>query len=358
MVKKRSESNAVGNSKYTDLNMTGYPAKIDSKDSSNTGFNPNMKGFWSAGDKNLPAGQLPDYNMAEHVNSLSDAVIAIQRILGPNPHINFKGGNTTGTVSKRIRDAEDKDAYYDNRYGGTGWKTSFGQTILTHTHGGGSNQAPKILLTSEVQGKLGKVNIDLTASRGITGADIRMSPSSATKISDAVDDKLSTSQGGTIKKDLSVEGNMMYRTYREWSAGEIATGTRVTDTKTTDNISRRFSGKTRQEIVAEHVPNLLAGKYVMGVRAKISSRTSESLLFLGFYENDGSWVSMNDVYIKGTDFPTANKWHMFYLVFDHEPLNSAGRNGIRIRRLETNNNVNLDFDCAWIMPTHPAVFDR
>lgn len=360
MVRKRSESNAVGNRKFIDLNMSGYPERIDSKDSTNLGFNPNMKGFWSAGDKNLPAGQLPDYNMAEHVNSISDGLMAIQRILGTNPHVDYKGGNTEGTVSDRIRAAEDKDAYYDRRYGGIGWRPAFGQTILTHTHGGGNQQAPKITLTTEVQGKLPKDNVDLSAETGLTGADIRMSPTVSTKISVAINDKLSTSQGGTIQKDLEVLGKFQNRTYREWTAMDSPRGTRITDTRTLDHSAKRFSGSTQQEIIAEPVQNLLSGKYVMGVRVKVSSRTSDTVLMLGFYEHkqNGGWVEKSRVDIRGNEFDATNKWQMFYLVFDHEPEDARGHNGIRIRRLATSSNVNLDFDCAWVMPTHPAVFDR
>lgn len=361
MAGNRSESNAVGNSKYSDLNMTFYPTQIDSKVSGNAGYNPNMKGFWSAGDSKLPAGQEPDYNYAEHVNALADAVMAIQRILGINPHIDYKGGNTGGTVSTRIAAAENKDAYYDKRYGGQNWSTGIGQTILTHTHGGGLYEAPKIDLVGEVSGKLKKANIDLAQSTGITGADLAMSPTVSTKIVDAVNDKLSISQGGVVQKNLSVQGEFAYRTYREWSASGISTGSSVTATNTLENVARRYTGTATQNIVAEAVPNLLCGKYVLGVRVRTNSRPTEAILKLGFYEYSQStkaWTTKAEKWIAGTDFTATNTWQMFYLVFDHETLDSTGHNGLRIVKDSTNSSINLDFDCAWIMPVHPAVFDK
>jgi hypothetical protein len=362
MAGTRSESNAVGNGKFTDLNMSFYPTQIDSKTSGDPGYNPNMKGFWSAGDQNLPAGKEPDYNMAEHVNALADAIMAMQRILGINPHIDFKGGNTTGTVSTRIAAAENKDAYYDKRYGGVNWNTTLGQTLLTHTHGGGLYEAPKINLVDEVSGKLSKANIDLAQATGITGADIAMSSSQSTKIVDAVNDKLSISQGGIIKKDLGILGRMENRTYREWTATDITTGTQITAVTTLENVARRYTGTASQSIIAQSVPNLLMGKYVLGVRVRIGSRVSENVLRLGFYEWNNTtdqWVSKNVKYIKGTDFNSTTEWQMFYLVFDHESIDSTGHNGLRVVKETTSaTNINLDFDCAWIMPVHPAVFDK
>lgn len=357
----RSENNAVGNTKFTDLNMTFYPAKIDNKIQGQNGYNPNLKGFWSAGDNNLPTGTDPDFNMAEHVNALADAVIAVQRILGINPHVDSKGGNTTGTVATRIAAAENKDAYYDQRYGGATWSTSLGQTILTHTHGGGQSQAPKISLSGEVTGKLAKANIDLAQSTGITGEDLYMSGAVSTRISDAVNDKLSSSQGGTIRKGLEVQGKFSNRTYREWTALTVTTGSAITAGNTLENTARRYAGTAGQNIVAESVPNLLCGKYVLGVRMRINSPVEEEVFRLSWREYSQStktWTFRGDTAISGTDFAAVDQWQMFYLVFDHETLDSTGHNTLAIQKSTTNANINLDFDCAWIMPVHPAVFDK
>jgi hypothetical protein len=358
MAGNRSESNAVGNSKFTDLNMSFYPTQVDSKVVGNPGYNPNLKGFWSAGDKDLPAGQEPDYNMAEHVNALADAVMAIQRILGVNPHIDFKGGNTTGTVSTRIAAAENKDAYYDKRYGGQNWTTALGQTILTHTHGGGLYEAPKINLADEVSGKLKKINIDITQATGITGEDLAMSRTSSTKISDALNDKLSISQGGTIEKGIVVKGFNYTRTSADWIPSEMQKGSLVNSSGTTKSgVMRRATGTGSLYFIDERLNVLEYGKYVLGVRMKVNTRDSATVATLRTYNWNGStWVSGGSKSIKGTDFEAANQWQMFYLVFDAE---SVGQNGMIVRagKAATTASVTLDMDSAFVMPTHPAVFD-
>lgn len=360
MVKTRSERDAVGNSRYTDLNMSFYPAQVDSKTVGTAGYNPNMKGFWSAGDLQLPAGQDPDYNMAEHVNALADAVIALQRIIGANPQIDFKGIDK-GTVKERISAAENKDAYYDKRYGGQNWTTALGQTILTHTHGGGLNQAPKINLSSEITGQIAKANMNLTQATGLTGADVFMSPSSSSTIDGAVKDKLSVSEGGVIQKNLGVMGAFSSRTNREWTSEDITAGSAISSPQTLQNKARRFTGTTQQFILAQAVPNLLCGKYVLGVRVRTSSRISGELLKLSFSEYQQStqgFVTKAEAVVYGMDFDAANRYQMFYLVFDHETLDDIGHNSLRITKAATTTSVNVDFDCAWITPVHPAVFDK
>lgn len=359
MANLRSETNAVGNAKFSDLNMTRYPIQVDSKNSGELAYNENMKGFWSAGDANLPAGVNPDYNMAEHVNALADAIIAVQRILGINPHVNYKGGNTSGTVSSRIAAAENKDAYYDARYGGVNWTTLLGQTILTHTHGGGLAEAPQINLSDEVAGHLAKVNLDISQATGLTGADLSMSPTISTKISDAINDKLSVSQGGVVQKKLEVKGASISRLNKEWTASDATGGATITDYKCLTNQARRASGLGEVRFLQTPVSNLLCGKYVLAVRVKINSLVDQNVLRLHFSDYDGTtWLSRGTSLIKGTDFKEANKYQMFYHVFTHETPSSSDTTAMHVWKLATTSSVNLDFDCAWITPVHPAVFDR
>ena len=358
MAGTRSESNAVGNSKYTDLNMTFYPTQIDSKIAGNAGYNPNMKGFWSLGDKNLPAGTTPDINFAEHVNALADAVMAIQRILGINPHIDNKGGNTDGTVSTRIAGVENKDAYYDKRYGGQTWTPELGQTILTHTHGGGLGEAPKIRLGSDVSGRLSKTYIDLTQETGLTGDDISMSRSSSTKVSDAIKDKLSISQGGTVSGPVEFKDRLNSRMHKEWDAEDVSGGTLITDYNCLIGKARRASGTSSTNFLQGNVTNLLSGKYVLGVRAKVNTLSTENVLSLYFGDHNGtSVVSRGTKYIKGTDFRTANEYKMFYFVFDHEILTVDGISVVHVIKPPTTGSVDVTFDYAFITPVHPAVFD-
>lgn len=354
----RSEGNAMGNAKFPDLNLTRYPAKIDSKTVGDAGYNINMKGFWNSGDPNIPNGQAPDYNMAEHVNALADAVMAMQRILGVNPHVDNLGQNTTGTVSTRIAAAENKDLYYDARYGGQGWNTSLGQTILTHTHGGGTNEAPKINLVDEVSGKLEKNFINLAAATGITGMDIFISSGSAVKLSDAVNDKLSVSQGGTISGALTLSNTFNSRMNREYTHVNFS-GSQVADYTSASGIVRKLSGKTSGSFLQAELTNLLCGKYVVGVRLKTDSIPNEDIIELSL-KNDSSGLgnSTFTTRIKGTDFTSINKWQMFYLIGDVERWSAVTLNHVNILKLSTTVDVAVSIDNAYIMPVHPAVFDR
>jgi hypothetical protein len=358
----RSETNAVGNTKYTDLNMTRYPAQIDSRDSANAGYNKNMKGFWSAGDTHIPAGVDPDYNMAEHVNALADAVMAMQRILGINPHVDYKGGNTSGTVSTRIAAAENKDSYYDARYGGQGWTAGTSGTIMSHHHGGASiGQSPQIDLTQEVTGLLPKSHVNLSQSTGITGSDLMLSLSDSTKIADAIADKLSTKNGGIIQKDLEVRGNFTSRVHREWTANDLTTGSSSTDASTTDGVSRRYSGTAQSTVISQSITNMLCGKYVFAIRLKTNSLLSSEVVRMSYSDHNQSNSSLSQsrafVSIKGTDFAAANEWQTFYMVFERENLDATQSGWLTVIRSATSSSINVDFDSAFITPVHPAVFD-
>jgi hypothetical protein len=356
----RSETSAVGNTKFTDLNMTRYPKAIDSRDASANTYNANMRGFWSAGDTHMSPGQDPDWNMAEHVNALGDAVMAIQRVLGIEPYIDYKGADK-GTVAARIAAAEDKDAYYDARYGGQNWTAALGQTILTHTHGGGLHEAPQINLVDEITGLLAKSHIDLTQASGITGSDLILSVKDTTKIADAIADKLSMKTGGTIQGDLTVQGGFTSRTHKEWTASDLTTGSSNNDANTTDGVSRRYSGTAQATIISTGITNMLCGKYVFAIRLKVSSLTSSEVVRLSYSDKNQAdntqSKSRGYVSIKGTDFAAANEYQTFYMVFERENLDATKSGWLTAVRSATTGSVNVDFDCAFITPVHPAVFD-
>lgn len=360
MVKQRSETNAVGNTKYPDLNMSQYPAVIDSKQPGAVGYNTNMKGFFSAGDPDLPEGTNPDYSMAEHVNALADAIMSVQRILGINPHVDKNGGNTEGTVGTRITAVEDRELYYDKRYGGENWTPALNQRILTHTHGGGLYEAPQINLKDEITGLLDKSFLDLSATTGLTGADLLMSPSLSTKVADAVNDKLSTSQGGTIEKNLTVKGNLSSRMHREFTAEVDAIGgTLQVDGGTSTGKAKRYSGTNSAGILNTSLKNFLAGKYIVGIRAKTSSRVSSEVLKVVFTPVTGNAIT-NMLSIKGSDFTTAGKWQQFYMVLDNEPSDTtgSGNNTFVAMRTATSSSVDIDFDYLYITPAHPGILDK
>lgn len=346
----RSETNAVGNVKFTDLNLTWYPAKIDSRTEADAGFNPNMKGF----ENNK------DYNLAEHVNSLADAVMAVQRILGIEPHLDKNNVDRT-TVDGRLTAIESID--YDPRYGGVGWDTS--QTLVGHTHTGGPGHPAQVSLATDVKDLLNKnfLNLDNATVGSLTAADIAISSTVSTKISEAVADKLSTTQGGIIQKSLQVKGQLNSRLFREWDSDAAANGSVVTDYAVMTNKARQVTGNASVAILDSAVVNLHYGKYVMGVRAKTSSLVTEDVLSIYFYDlrDEGTgehWVVQNSLTLKGTDFTAANKWQTFYLTFDHEGNTATSYSIVRVSKPTTTTaNLSVFFDHAFVMPTHPAVYD-
>jgi hypothetical protein len=336
----RSEDNAIlGKVSYPDLNLTNYPDAVDTRAN-----NPNMKGFEN----------LKDYNLAEHVNALSDAVMAIQRALGIQPYIDKDGVNKT-TVDDRVTALENKD--YDPRYGGAGWITS--QTLVGHTHTGQIGHPSQINLDSEVQGTLPKARLSFAQSGGITGADLSLSTTDVRKIPEVVNDKLSVSQGGTIQKSLEIKGQLQNRLYREWDASTMEAGAVTTDYTALTNQVRRGTGTAEARFLTPTVSNLLYGKYVLAVRAKVSSRVSEDVLSLKWYDYLTSTLTLkNSLVLKGTDFTTVNEWQMFYLTFDHTGNVSNSYGSFQVWKPTTTNSINVDIDCVYIMPTHPAVYDR
>jgi hypothetical protein len=319
--------------------MTQYPDNIDTRVN-----NLNMKGFEN----------LKDYALAEHVNALEDAVMALQRALGIKPMYD-KDNVDRSSVANRIKLLEGKD--YDSRYGGSGWINT--QTLVGHSHTGALGHPSQISLSTEVQGTLPKSKLSFDASSGITGADLFLSSTDARKLPEVINDKLSISQGGTIRKDLEVQGRLASRLFREWDATDSIEGTQITDYTTLINKAARGAGTVQVRYLHHSVQNFLYGTYVLAVRARVSSRVSEEVLHLRMHDmfNTG-WVLQNYLYIKGTDFDAANQWQTFYLTFEHGSNVAAKDTHMHVWKPATSNNINVDFDCAWIMPTHPAIYDR
>jgi hypothetical protein len=337
----RSESNAVPSKIfYPELNLTNYPDIVDTSTNNN-----NMKGYEN----------LKDYNYAEHINALADAVMAIQKVLGITPFLDKDGVDRT-TVNNRMAVIEAKD--YDPRYGGVGWDPS--QTLIGHTHTGGTGHPAQVKLDTEVQGILPKSQLNfLYDSGGITGADLSLSNTDARRIPDVVNDKLSASQGGTIQRNLEVKGQMQSRLYKEWDALNMA-GSLITDYTSMTNQISRGSGVGQVQFLNNAVNNLHYGKYVLAVRARVSSLVTENVLELRWYDYlSNAWALNTSLYLKGTDFNAVNEWQMFYLTFDHtgNAVNSYGVFHVW-KPTTTTAVLNVDVDCVYIMPTHPAVYDR
>lgn len=347
----RSETGYVlGKLHYPDLNLTQYPDKIDSRVSTDPGYNANMKGFEN----------IKDYNMAEHINAVGDAVMAIQRSLGTMPSVD-KDAVDRGTVNARITILENKD--YDPRYGGAGWILS--QTLVGHTHTGEAGHPSQINLVSETQGKLpkGKLNIAFGDANAVTGGDLVVSNTDARKIADAINDKLSITQGGTVQKGLEVKGGFQSRVFREFDASMLAGGTLMADVSAMTNQIRRTSGAADVWILSTNVSNLLYGRYVIAYRLRVSSNTSTGEVFrTAFYNANaaGAWVAQSGFSVKANEFNASNQWQTFYQTVEHKGDNAIAASRLDVVRtgLTATAAVNVDIDNIIIMPTHPAIYDR
>lgn len=336
----------VGKVHHTDLNLTQYPDKIDSRVEADAGYNVNMRGFEN----------IKDYNMAEHMNAVEDAVMSIQRSLGTLPFMD-KDGVDRGTVSSRLTIIENKD--YDSRYGGDGWILS--QTLVGHTHTGEVGHPSQIDLVAETQGKLpkGKMNLAFGDGDALTGAEISVSNTDSRKIADAINDKLSVTQGGTIQKDLEVKGNFTSRMFREWDSEDMIGGSLITDYTTVTNKVRRSTGTAETWFMNHGVGNLLYGKYVIAFRLRTNSLTTQEVFRTGWYSYmTAGWTWRSGISIKGSDFKAVNQWQMFYHTTDHDGERIDSVAALHAVRSATSVNVTLDIDSIIIMPTHPAIYDR
>lgn len=361
----RSEAKKVGNPVYQDLSMTSYPEYKDALATNSTTSekkNDNMLGWQNIGD-----GSAPDYTMAEHVNALIDGIRAIQRALGVNPMLPADVSQLTAeqllilkqtnTVKKRIDDLENRN--YDSRYGGPGWSATSDRTISMHFHNGEAGRPSKIQLTNaaEIQGKLPKANLNLDTTTGVTGSDIKISTGSATTIEESISQRLSTETGGTVKGQVELKSKFQSRTQREYETSDFL-GTSSSDTQTLSGSRKQIAGTSAGTFLRTNISNLQYGRYVLGVRIKLVSGsllpTTVFQMKMEAQTNDAADIAE----VSGEDFDTVGKWKMVYLVFDHEPGDTSKQGELVIEKLATSSSITIAVDHAYIIPTHPAVFDK
>ena len=345
----RSENNKFPNKEnYKDLNLSIWPNKIDTRDT-----NLNMKGFVNIGE-----GQVPDYVMAEFVNAALDGVMGLQRALGETPMVPFDAVPAqkitiveNETVDTRITRIE--DGLFDERYGGKGWTNiPTRPTLNNHNHSGIKGQPPKINLTSEVSGKLPKINIDFSQATGMTGADVFLSNTDSTLISVAVNDRLSMKTGGVLNGDVVFNKLIQTSTTREWNNTNLVSNTNAT--KTTDNGANTNSTLTSHAtnlsvLLNSPLTNLFYGKYVLGIRVRSSSIADTDLMRVRL-------GSANIQIYKGIEFEKVIEYKMFYYVFDH--TSASKDSNIVIEKLGTAVGMNVSLDSAFIQPIHPGTLDR
>lgn len=370
MTTKGSNANAVQNNVYTDLEMTRYPEHLDAREGAK--LNLNMM-RWT---------NLKDYNMAEHINAVQDAILAVQRTLGqhvqiPANPVDAQGNPITDlaalnalasvtTVGDRLDAIEQYDWYsiLDKRYGGPTWaysSTGKNATIQEHRHLGSASGIPgspeKIVLTEEVTGLLPKANVNLTkTAAGITGSDIFVEASSPEKISEALNDKISETTGGQIHKDATLEvlGKMNTRWTREFDHTDASTAgnTVVADGKTLLGRAISSGSVSASNLLEKQLTGMYHGRYVAIVRLSSTNLSTISAVEISAINTTTNAV-LNSVTLKGSDFDAATNYKSFFLIFNHD-----GATKLRVRKLNTNTATTIKFDYAIVEPVHPAVFDR
>lgn len=361
----RSEAKKVGNAVYQDLSMTSYPDfkdALQTNATTNEKKNDNMLGWQNIGD-----GANPDYTMAEHVNALIDGIRAIQRALGVNPMLPVDvSGLTaeqllalkqTNTVKKRIDELENRN--YDERYGGIGWTPSPDRTISKHYHNGTAGNPPKVQLgnAAEIQGKLPKANLDLTSATGVTGSDIKISTGNNTSIEDSISEKLSTVTGGTVSGHVVLEKKFQSRTQREIETSDFS-GTTASDTQTLSGTRKELTGTGNGTFLRMTVSNLQYGCYTLGVRVKLVSGSLGTSTILRLKTEARTNDAADVLEVSGEEFENVGKWKMVYLVFDHEPGDTNKAGELVIEKVAGTSASTIAIDHAYIVPSHPGVFDK
>lgn len=342
----RSEANRIPNKQYyKDLNLTHYPAKLDTRAN-----NTNMKGFVNVGEQ-----AIPDYVMAEYVNAALDGVMALQRALGVNPMVSTRAKTEeinnmihNSTVSERIASIEGGDL--DERYGGIGWKYVPGRPVLNnHNHDGLNGHPGKIHLQQEVESLLRKINIDLTLATGLTGSDIFISNTNATSIADSVADLLSKTHGGTVLEKVNFNRGIRSLTTIEMLSSQFFNHSSVslfTDNGGSSRQAMRATGTSSATFHRESLnQTLMYGKYILGVRVKTNSQSNVPVLRL----TTGSQSST----FNASEFDAANRYQVLYHVFDYDaPMD------LTIAKIASSASIEVSVDNFFVHPIHPAVFDR
>ncbi|WP_368532317.1 hypothetical protein [Cytobacillus horneckiae] len=309
--------------------------------------------------------------------------MAIQRMLGemaqmPAEPVDSNGKPVTDpeallniakihTVKDRLDNIETFDWFsvFDKRYGGPNWIFKEGvtpnPTIQEHRHLGPSSGTPgmpeKIVLTEEVQGKLPKGNVDLSkTNKGLTGSDIFVDSKSPSKISEAINDKISETTGGTIQQNATLEvlGKTNTRWTREFDSTDASTSgnTSVQDSNTLLNRAIESGATNASDLLNVDLTGMYHGRYVSIVRLSSSSRSNTPVVEITA-SNSSTNAVINKVTLNGSDFDVANKYQSFFLIFNHD-----GKTKLRVRKLNTTSSIKVRFDYTIVEPVHPAVFDR
>ena len=362
---------------YTDLIRTNYPMALDDRpdalkvENQNSHFKVNI----NFEDRVEATSPLDYIVLADDVNALQDAVIAVERTLGVMP----QGENINYSISERLNDIENFMLYDESLSSGLlslderlmwGGKRPLISgspapliSIKQHLHSGTQGQATKIDLSSHVTGLLKKTNIDLTSNTisMLSASDIRMSTSSSQTIAEKFTEKMDKG-GGTFTGNIIVQGNFTSRTHVEldakdipYSAGQGYTVS-ASDVYADSEYARKASSINGNGALCYQPVNLRYGKYVAIFRMKALANTSANTVArIAVKATDGT-TDLGVILLKPTDFAKANTYQSFFVEFDHEYFN--GHNKTVIPQVYFYTGVtDISVDSIVIEPITTALYD-
>lgn len=349
MVDYRSENGKFNNKpNYKDLNMTLYPNQLDTRSN-----NSNMKGHVNVGE-----GHIPDFVMAEYVNSLYDGLMAIERALGITPMVHVGATDLPATiegqtVASRINRIE--NGLFDERYGGEGWVYNESRpTLKNHSHTGKNGQPPQINLTQEVLGLLPKQNINLSQSaNGLLATDIKVSTNNPNSIATSLNDKLSLNEGGVVLGPTTFNGLLNTRYQKEYCSENLKlyTGAYQYSDNTLTGIAISSHEKNQTTLVQEKLDTLHFGRYVACLRLRLDYNEDETSRQANAFRIriNGSQATLS----KFAEFPNGS-FRSYYYVFDHQ----SKEDSLILEKLSTTNRGYVSIDNLLIQPIHPSILDR
>lgn len=371
------------NTHYADLGYTFYPERVDSRNGidPNTGtqdltkFSINEDLSLNVNYENRSSNPTANdyYVLAEDINVLQDAILAIERILGQMPHVRTDiGVNDVLNVSERIAKLE-IPTKYDSRFGGAGWVQGVDPTILSHTHTGGAHDCQKIELGTMTIGTLGQSRLQLNTNIAdvVTAEYIPFSTFSNMSTKAAIDNKLDKNTGGVIQNDFTVKGNVTSRMFGELDGmGLVGSGTNANYVINVSDDSA-YCGQSKYFPKTSGVPNTAVfscsfpvryNEYSVMIRLKTDNISSSAALAnIGVY---GSGIAAGDTEIY-SEFITCNnldavdEYKTFYFTVNHKRLQASAVNKDLYIKIWYHGDgiASMWIDSITVMPIHTAIWD-
>lgn len=325
---------------YTSLTRTNYPDALDDRPDAVEVENRNPHFALNVNFEDRTSSTNPQdyYVLADDINALQDAIIAIQRSLGVKP----QGDNGLSTVAERFLNLENYVMLgdstnsgfndLDERYmwGGTR-PTINGQpaplvSIVSHLHDGTPGQATKIDLANHVTGLLSKNNIDLTSNTTdmLSAQDIRMSTSDSTTIPQKLDTKYDKA-GGEISGDVKISGNIQCGIFFEKDAKDMGCDTdkgyqiSTVDYYANSGYARKADINDLDGYLINETISMRYGYYSVILRMKIpttdSSKNSNMLCRISLLNKKTGELTTQIITVG--DFSVQDEYQNIYVNFNH-----------------------------------------